>query len=72
MNRFLKMKPELIGAVSGKNIIALGGIDEDKIALVRKIGFIGVAVLGAIWNSKNPVEKFIRIKAKCEKKDIVS
>jgi thiamine-phosphate pyrophosphorylase len=72
MNRFLKMKPELIGAVSGKNIIALGGIDEDKIALVRKIGFTGVAVLGAIWNSKNPVEKFIRIKAKCEKKDIVS
>ncbi len=72
MTRFVKMKPELTSAVHGKNIMALGGIDEDKIALVRKIGFAGVAVLGAIWNSKNPLDKFKRIKAKCEKKDIVS
>ncbi len=70
MNRFIKMKPELMSSVRGKNIMALGGIDEDKIALVRKIGFSGVAVLGAIWNSKYPVEKFKRIKAKCDKQDL--
>ena len=70
MHKFLKIKPELMNAIQGKNIIALGGIDEDKIALVRKIGFAGVAVLGAIWLSKDPIEKFKRIKAKCEKKDV--
>jgi hypothetical protein len=67
---FLLFDPELIHTITGKNIIALGGIDEDKIALVRRAGFSGVAVLGAIWNSKNPVEKFKRIKAKCQKKDL--
>jgi thiamine-phosphate pyrophosphorylase len=72
MNRFLKFKPELMTAIKGKNIIALGGIDEDKISMARKIGFAGVAVLGAIWNSKDPVQKFIKIKAKCQKKDIAS
>ncbi len=54
-----------------KNIIALGGIDEDKIETVRELGFAGVAVLGAIWNSENPIEKFKRIKEKCQKKDLV-
>lgn len=67
---FLQFDAGLISAIKGKNIIALGGIDEDKISLVRKTGFVGVAVLGAVWNSKNPVEKFKRIKAKCEKKDL--
>ena len=60
-----------ISVISGKTIIALGGIDEDKIATCREIGFAGVAVLGALWNSKNPVEKFKRIKEKCQKKDLV-
>ena len=54
-----------------RNLIALGGIDEDKIEIVREIGFAGVAVLGAVWNSKNPIEKFQRIKEKCAKKDLV-
>ena len=67
---FLLFHPELINTVNGKNIIALGGIDEDKIELARKAGFAGVAAVGAIWNNKNPVEKFLRIKAKCEKKDL--
>jgi thiamine-phosphate pyrophosphorylase len=71
MNKFLKMQPGLLSAIRGKNIIALGGIDEDKIVLARKIGFTGVAVLGAIWNSKDPLGKFKRIKAKCQKKDLV-
>jgi thiamine-phosphate pyrophosphorylase len=67
----LQFHPSLISAIRGKNIIALGGIDEDKIELVRKTGFAGAAVLGAIWNSKDPLEKFLRIKAKCQKTDLV-
>ncbi len=64
-------KLEKISVISGKNIIALGGIDEDKIETCRELGFAGVAVIGAIWQKKNPLEKFKRIKEKCQKKDLV-
>jgi thiamine-phosphate pyrophosphorylase len=50
-----------ISEISGKQVIALGGIDEDKIEICRALGFSGVAVLGAIWNSTNAVEKFKKI-----------
>jgi len=63
---------ELKFKIEGKNIIALSGIDEEKIAFCRVLGFVGVAVLGALWNSKDSVEKFKRIKVKCQKKDLVS
>lgn len=43
-------------------IIALGGIDEDKIETVRDMGFSGIALLGAIWQNEHPVAKFKRIK----------
>ncbi|HET7818589.1 MAG TPA: thiamine phosphate synthase [Bacteroidia bacterium] len=49
--------------------IALGGIDEDKIEVVRELGFTGVAVLGAVWESNDPIEKFVRLKTLCQKKD---
>ncbi len=67
---FSQTKPELIAAIKGRNIIALGGVDENKIELTKKIGFIGVAVLGAIWNSKDPVGNFKKIKIKCQKQDL--
>lgn len=53
------------------NLIALGGIDEHKIEICRTIGFTGVAVLGAIWKSNNPREKFLRLKKLCQKRDLV-
>ena len=61
MHAFTQLKPELMTAIKGKNVIALGGVDEDKIELVKKVGFAGAAMLGAIWNSKNPVDKFVKI-----------
>ena len=67
----LKRKsPLLLGEGQG-GVIALGGIDESKIEICRQLGFAGVAVLGAIWQSENPSEKFLRIKEKCQKKDLV-
>jgi len=45
-----------------EKIIALGGMDEDKIETVKDQGFSGIALLGAIWLSEHPVEKFKRIK----------
>lgn len=54
-------------------VIALGGIDEENIAIARKTGFDGVAVLGAIWevysrsNSiQDTIEKFKIIQAQCQ------
>ncbi len=37
-----------------KNIIALGGINIENIESVKQKGFAGAAVLGSIWENKNP------------------
>lgn len=52
-----------------EKIIALGGIDEDKIDTVKDLGFSGIALLGAIWQTENPVEKFKRIKEQWLRKE---
>lgn len=44
---------------SQQNVFALGGIDIDKLSDCRSMGFSGVALLGAIWNSeKKPIEAY--------------
>lgn len=53
----------------GLSLIALGGIDEDKIDKVKELGFSGIALLGAIWRSENPASKFRRIKEQWLKKE---
>jgi thiamine-phosphate pyrophosphorylase len=55
----------------GGALIALGGIDEDKIEICQQLGFVGVAVLGAIWKNSDPVEKFKRLKNLCQRRDLV-
>lgn len=40
------------------DVIALGGINEKTISNALSYGFNGVAVLGGIWISNNPIEKF--------------
>ena len=42
-------------------IIGLGGIHEENIVLVKKSGFDGAAVLGAVWEQSDPVAAFGRI-----------
>jgi thiamine-phosphate pyrophosphorylase len=39
-----------------QTVIALGGIDEQRLGEAASLGFKGVAVLGAIWNAPDPVE----------------
>jgi thiamine-phosphate pyrophosphorylase len=39
-------------------VVALGGIDESNILEVRASGFDGAALLGSIWLSERPVDKF--------------
>ena len=43
-----------------EKVIALGGIDESNIASIADMGFGGAGVLGAVWNSPDPVETFVR------------
>jgi thiamine-phosphate pyrophosphorylase len=49
LNPFLKRR---------KNIIALGGINIKNIETVKQVGFSSVAVLGAVWQSKNPMKSY--------------
>lgn len=53
--------------VPGKKIklVAIGGIDENNISKPLQTGFDGVAVLGAIWQSADPVKSFKQIKKAC-------
>lgn len=46
-------------------VFALGGVDEDKIERASELGFYGVALLGSIWKSGEPLSKFKRILASC-------
>jgi thiamine-phosphate pyrophosphorylase len=36
-------------------VLALGGIEAQTISLVQQVGFAGAAVLGAVWQSTDPV-----------------
>ncbi|UOQ98580.1 thiamine phosphate synthase [Hymenobacter sp. 5317J-9] len=40
------------------SVVALGGIDAPRLASVRQAGFAGAAVLGAVWQSPDPVAAF--------------
>jgi len=51
-------------------IIALGGMDEKSVDPVNDFGFSGMALLGAIWESKKPVKQFKQIKEKWLKREI--
>jgi thiamine-phosphate pyrophosphorylase len=52
-------KPKLDGLPKLKQeerkikLIAIGGVDADKIMTLKDAGFDGVALLGAVWNSLN-------------------
>ena len=39
-------------------VVALGGIESHRLAAVREAGFAGAAVLGAVWQSADPVAAF--------------
>jgi thiamine-phosphate pyrophosphorylase len=40
-------------------VFALGGISVSGVEPCRKLGFDGVAVLGAIWNTPDPIRSFL-------------
>lgn len=54
------------GAQKRTQVFALGGIDTTTTAKCRALGFDGIAVLGALWNSPDPVNAFLRLKKECD------
>lgn len=42
----------------GHPVVALGGITPENIGSLRRMGFAGAAVVGAVWESENPVEAY--------------
>ena len=48
-----------------QKVIALGGVDIDKIDKIKEMNFAGMALHGAIWESNDPVEAFQNIKEAC-------
>jgi thiamine-phosphate pyrophosphorylase len=50
---------------SGKilpKLIALGGINERNVSILKDVGFDGAAMLGSIWKSADPAKAFEKIK----------
>jgi thiamine-phosphate pyrophosphorylase len=47
-----------------KSIIGLGGIQSNNISQVQNLGYNGIAVLGSIWQSKNPLQNYIELQNK--------
>lgn len=59
--------PEVLRAaqrdgIIGPRVLALGGVDAGNILKVKEYGFGGAALLGAIWNSPDPVGSFLELK----------
>lgn len=71
LKTYLVNRKVLNNGTRNGHVIALGGIDEDKIDIVKELGFSGIALLGAIWKSENPLEKFKRIKEQWLKKELM-
>ena len=61
----------ILGEKTQTKIIALGGINNDSIPTVKKMGFNGIALLGSIWQSEKPVEEFNQIKETWLKNQLV-
>jgi len=51
-------------------VLALGGIEAPNVGLVRQAGFAGAAVLGAVWQSADPVAAWQRVVASAAGADL--
>ncbi len=48
---------------TNQQVIALGGINKQRITELKKMGFKGAAVLGYIWEATNPLSKWRELKS---------
>ncbi|MBS1646267.1 MAG: thiamine phosphate synthase [Bacteroidetes bacterium] len=47
-----------------KNVMALGGIQASNMKQIKQIGFAGAAMIGAIWQHKQPLAAFLQVQRK--------
>lgn len=50
-----------------QKIIVMGGVEPENIPIVHELGVDGVAVLGYIWKSPDPVQAYLNLQEKCIK-----
>lgn len=55
---------EVPGEVNTKKAIALGGIRQENILQIRELKVKGAAVLGAIWETSDPVKAYKELKTR--------
>jgi len=48
-------------------VIGMGGIHSENINLVKELGYIGIGVLGGVWNAKNPLEACVSLISETKK-----
>lgn len=53
-------------AVASTRIIALGGCKPENFNQIKQLGFSGAAILGAVWNSADPLSSYAEIKKTAE------
>lgn len=52
-----------VGLANSKyKVIALGGINPDRVEKARDLGFNGVATVGYVWDSEDALAQFIKLK----------
>lgn len=49
-----------------KKVIGLGGIKASNVKEAKKLGYKGVAALGSIWNSQDPLKEFLTLQHTCQ------
>lgn len=60
-----KPKVNMVNALEQRSnfktkLVALGGVDSENVAYLLESGYNDVALSGAIWNSSEPIKKFIQ------------
>ena len=55
---------------TGKNVIARGGVDGTRLPKINDLGFNGLALYSYIWESKTPIENFLKLLKQCDELNI--
>lgn len=64
MDELMSIKtPQAAGAIPLPKVYGLGGVTAANIGILKQKGFDGAAVLGAVWQSPDPVEAFREVMA---------
>jgi thiamine-phosphate pyrophosphorylase len=52
-------------------VVAMGGIDINRIEQIKDLGFYGMALNNCLWGKENPVEEYEKVIERCKELDIL-